>query len=408
MAKTRRRSRIKIKGVLRLLVLVIAIGFGIYLIIDGNFSKEDPTYVLEYDEIDIRQSFKAIVVRKEHVLKSSSSGTLVQIADDGEKVKRGQRIMDITKSAEEEVEGLVASVVNETEITRYNLEQIDGEITELKKEIADLIHKKDYDAVGSLSLELEAKIERRRMMEDGALEETYNETEVGGGELAVGESQPIETPLAGILTYYVDGYEQELTYAEVMQIDLEEILNLDIEARTSVQSAVQSGDVLCKIIDDSYYYLIILVERGEQNLYDISEDLILEVGNQKVSGYIAEMIPTTSKVAIAIKVESYIEDFYKERFLDVSITQDTHNGLIVKSSSIVTIDGQAGVLVVDRYKNISFKPVKIIVRQGDTVVVKEDAFYEFVDGKNTRIDTVGLSDKVLVNGANYQPGDVID
>jgi len=408
MAKTRRRRRIKIKGVLRLLVLVIAIGFGIYLIIDGNFSKEDPTYVLEYDEIDIRQSFKAIVVRKEHVLKSSSSGTLVQIADDGEKVKRSQRIMDITKSAEEEVEGLVASVVNETEITRYNLDQIDGEITELKKEIADLIHKKDYDAVGSLSLELEAKIERRRMMEDGALEETYNETEVGGGELAVGESQPIETPLAGILTYHIDGYEQELTYAEVMQIDLEEILNLDIQARPAAQSSVQSGDILCKIIDDSYYYLIILVERGEQNLYDISEDLILEVGNQKVSGYIAEMIPTTSKVAIAIKVESYIEDFYKKRFLDVAITQDTHNGLIVKSSSIVTIDGQVGVLVVDRYKNISFKPVKVIVRQGDTVVVKEDAFYEFVDGKNTRIDTVGLSDKVLVNGANYQPGDVID
>jgi len=408
MAKTRRRKRIKIKGVLRLLVLVIAVGFGIYLIIKGNFSSEDPTYVLEYDEIDIRQNYQAIVVRKEHVLKSSSSGTVVQIADDGEKVKRNQRIMDITKSDDEEVNLFAASVVTETEITKYNLEQIDGEITELKKEIADLIQSKKYDTVNSLSLELESKIERRRMMEEGFSEETYNETEVGTGELEVGESQPIETPLAGILTYYLDGYEQQLTYAEVMQIDLEEVLELDVTPSISAQGVVQPGDALCKIIDDSYYYLIILVEPGEQNLYDISEDLILEVGNQRVSGYIAEMIPTSSKVAIAIKVESYIEDFYKNRFLDVSITQETHNGLVVKSSSIVTIDGQVGVLVVDRYKNISFKPVKVIVRQNDTVVVKEDAFYEFVEGKNTRIDTVGVSDKVLVNAENYKPGDVID
>lgn len=404
----RRKRRVRIKGILRLLVIIGVVVFAIYMLVKGNFSKEDLTYLLEYDEIHVEDTYKAIIVRKEHILKSSTSGTIVQVADDGERVKTYQRILDITKSDAIEADGLVVSVTNDAEITKYNIEQIDGEIENLKLEIASLIQSKSYDTIKTLASELEAKIERRRMMEEGVSEETYNETQVGSGELEIGESQPIETPLSGILTYYVDGYENQLTYADVMQIDLEEVLTLDIQPYLATQGIVQSGDPICKIIDDDYYYMIILVEPGDQNLYDISEDMVLEIGTERVNGYIAEIIPTSNKVAIAIKVETYVKNFYKDRFADVKITQETHNGLVVKLSSIVTIDDQVGVLVVDRYKEVSFKPIKIVVAQDDSVIVKEGAYYEIIDGKNTRIDTVGVSDRVILNGQNYQPGDKID
>jgi hypothetical protein len=86
----------------------------------------------------------------------------------------------------------------------------------------------------------------------------------------------------------------------------------------------------------------------------------------------------------------------------VSITQETHRGILIRSSSIVNTDNGVGVYVMDRYKKVSFKPIKVVVKQDDTVIVKEDAFYEFVDDKNTRIDTVGIADRVLVDGLKYQ------
>ena len=145
------------------------------------------------------------------------------------------------------------------------------------------------------------------------------------------------------------------------------------------------------------------------SLFMLSEDLVINVGSQQVKGFIAELIPTETKVAVAIKVESYIDDFYKNRFVDISITQETHRGLTIKTSSLVKNEANEwGVYVIDKYKNVSFKPVKIIVHQGDTAIVKEDAFYEFVEGKNVRIDTVGFFDEVLVHGEKYQPGDIVD
>lgn len=351
-----------------------------------------------------------MILRKEHILKSSSSGTVVQVANDGERVKRNQRIMDISKDESiEVVSSEVVSAQTSIEIEKYNMQQVESEIETLKSEISEKIHMKSYDEIKSLSLELEAKIQRRLLMEEGISDETYNESEVGSGELTIGESAPIQTPLAGILTYYIDGYETDLTYANIINIALDDVMSLSIPPYIASQGIVQSGDALCKIIDDEYYYLIILVDPGDQNLYDLSEDLVINVGTQTVKGFIAELIPTESKVAVAIKVESYIDNFYKDRFVDISITQETHRGLTIKTSSLVKDENnQWGVYIVDKYKKVSFKPVKIIVHQGDTAIVKEDAFYEFVDDKNVRIDTVGFFDQVLVHGEKYLPGDTID
>lgn len=406
----RKKKKIRVKGILRLLIIIAIIVFVIYKLVQGNFSKEEISYALSYDEINVRDSYRAMILRKEHLLKSSSSGTVVQVANDGERVKRNQRIMDISKDESlEVVSSEVISTQTSIEIEKYNMQQVESEIETLKSEISEKIHMKSYDEIKSLSLELEAKIQRRLLMEEGISDETYNESEVGSGELTIGESAPIQTPLAGILSYYIDGYETELTYANIINIALDDVMSLSIPPYIASQGIVQSGDALCKIIDDEYYYLIILVDPGDQNLYDLSEDLVINVGTQTVKGFIAELIPTESKVAVAIKVESYIDNFYKDRFVDISITQETHRGLTIKTSSLVKDENnQWGVYVVDKYKKVSFKPVKIIVHQGDTAIVKEDAFYEFVDDKNVRIDTVGFFDQVLVHGEKYLPGDTID
>lgn len=407
MAKSRRKKKVKIQGVLRLAAILGIFGFAVYMLIVGNFGKADLTYTLEYDTVHVKDTYKTILIRKELLLKSANTGTVLQVANDGERVKRDQRIMEITKTEDTKQEALTFEAKADSAIELVDLEQLDLEIKTLKTEIAGLIQAKSYDMIHLLSDDLDSKIKRKKMMIEGVSEETYDEIELGD-PMVVGETQKLNTPTSGILTYFIDGYEADLTYANMRQIDLETMFNSQFETYQNAGGLVKQGETLGKIIDDDYYYMIFLVEKGEQNYFDLSQDVVLEVGSEKVDGFIFDVFPTQNKAAIVIKVESYIKDFHKFRFVDVSITQDTHKGLIVKSSSLVYSENGVGVHVVDKYNEVSFVPIKVIAEYGDTVIVKEDAFYEFIDGSNTMVETVGVSDKVLVEGMKYQPGDVID
>ncbi len=132
------------------------------------------------------------------------------------------------------------------------------------------------------------------------------------------------------------------------------------------------------------------------------------MNGKKLTGYISDIIPTENKVAIAIKLDEYFLDFYKKRFQDISITQDTCRGLKVRATSIIEDERGTGVYVVDKYGKIMYRPVSIITYNANSVIVREDTIYNVIDNKNESIPTVKLYDKVIIDSSKYKEGDVID
>ncbi len=401
----------KKKSFFRISIFIIIVFFlssSLYNLIRGQMKKHNDTYILEYGEIKIENSYKALIVRKEKILKSKASGVLTQYVNDGEKVKRNQKILEITdnKELKEEIEE-VDDTDNKIEIKEYDSSQLDNEIEELKLEIANCVRNNEFSDITDLELSLKAKIRRKYLLNNPDKEKSYEEIEVGTA-LKNGETLIIKTPINGILTYFMDGYEDKLTYDNIVDIDLESLLNSNIVSTVSSKNIVSKGDAICKIIDDKYYYLIILVKRGDQNIYDVSEDVLLSIDGKKLKGYIFDMIPTQNKVAIVIKLDSYFLDFYKKRFQDISITQDTSKGLKVKSSSLIEDERGTGVYVVDENDKIIYRPVSIIMHDKDDVIVRENNIYSVIDDKTKSIPTVKLYDKVIIDSSKYEEGDVID
>lgn len=409
MSKVPRKRKVNIKGILRLLVLLILVGFSIYKLVEWNFFREEATYNLEIGDINFQKDYKALIIRRELVLTSSTSGHVLQVADEGEKVKRNQRVIEISKSeAVEESDQQDSDQVEVVEIVSLSMEQLDDEINRLTKEIAQLIEDKQYGSVEPLSVELGLKVEQRKRRLETEVVETTTETPVGSGELNVGEVEVIKAGEAGIITYYIDGYEDDFTYEKVLSLNFDQISSLTIEPYLATDNTVDSGDILCKIIDDSSYYLVIIVPASDQNLFDSNQSIEVSVGERKITGSIEEILPAGKQIAIAIKVDEYIEGFYRERLVDVSLKQRSQKGLLIQKSSLVKSGDMFGVYVVDKLGKISFKPVKVVSYAGDQMVVKQDTFYETVEGEIQRIDTVSLSDSVIINAEQYKPGDVVD
>lgn len=412
----KRKKKNRIKRIMRLIIISAIVVISLIKLVQWNFFTEEITYSLEYGEITIEDDYRALVIRKELILTSNSSGEITEIAKEGEKIKKNQRILDIkntdllTVGEDSETLSTDLNIPESVEIVDLTIEQIDGEIRALKEDIATKIHNNEFKDVQDLSESLKFKIDRRRLMSEKSddVVSSYSENEVGSGSLSMGESESIYSPESGILTYYIDDYEDDLTYERVIYLEYSQFDMLKIEPYKATSSIVKAGDKICKIIDDSSWYLVIVVDKGNQNQFDVNRELEVSIGDRVIKGYIEEIFPTSDRVALAIKFIETVDNFYKDRFLNVKITQESFKGLKINNTSLAKLNDEIGVFVVDKYKNIIFKPVKIIKKDGSSSIIKEDAFYEFIDGENVRIDTVSIYDRVVIDSEGYAPGDVLD
>lgn len=413
MSRKKTKRKVRIKGIIRSFVLLSLISLFIFKLIQWNFYKEDVYYNLEYGEIEVSDIYKALVVRKEIVSTSKIAGNIIQVAIEGEKVKKNQKILDITSTGDLTINSLDIDSESfddgkKIEINTISLESVEFEIAKIKEEIAFNIKNKTYDDIEMLRDGLSSRIETLRHWKDVSKDVVSTEIAVGSSNLLVGESEPIYADVSGILTYYLDGFESDLTYEKILRLDYDQIELLDINPEKVNTKGISEGDPLFKIIDDSSWYLIIMVENGKQNEFDENKLLEVQIGDRIIKGYIELIFSSSNRVAIAIKFTEVVEDFHKVRFMNAKITQDTFKGLKILKQSLVEKNSKIGVLVVDKYKNIIFKPVNIIKEEGIYAIVKEGSFYKMVNNENTKIDTVNSYDNVIIDPTGYSDGDILD
>lgn len=403
--KKKSKRKFKLKGLLRLTIIIALLVFLVIKIFQWNTSDSDVTYYLSQGEINIENNYKGIIIRKEILVTSQFSGKVTQVLNDGEFVKVNQRIMDITKgndsSASEELSEL--QVTEPIEMSRESQEK---RIESIKEDIALAVKNEDYKSISDLTTALSLTINTLREI-DAVKERPVWVQNIEASDIEVGESMPVYASDAGILTYYIDGYEDAFTYERAPYLQFNKILEMEIIPDLAKASQVSQGDILCKIVDGSEYYIIVVADTSDYTKYNLYSDVTIEANGKTSKGSIEKFMAAGDQVAMAIKLTTYIDDFYKKRFIDLKLKQDSYQGLVVNTASITRKDDQLGVYVVNNLKEVIFKPIQIIYYEGDKAVVKSDLYYEFKDEENIRVETVRLHDRVIKIAENYQEGDKI-
>ncbi|MBN2795469.1 MAG: hypothetical protein JXR88_08700 [Clostridia bacterium] len=404
MAKSVKRRKVKIKGIIRLTVILGLLIFFIIKLVEWNTSEQNVYYKLEYSEINIMGDYQALIIRNEELLQANASGKITQVEDDGARVKVNQRILDITGVDEGEM-ATTDYVETNTSSLELTMAEMDEEIHQIKIEIAQKVRTGDYEEIESLSEKLLMKLTTKSEMSDAP--SVAEVVTVQDENLSIGEKSPLFTKNSGTLTYYIDGYESLFRYENIPNLKFDEIENLNLEPRLASELYVNAGDIIGKLILGSDYYLLVLVNYNEYNQFDINKDIMIDVGEKTIAGTIENFISTGDKVAIAIHMDQQFQDYYKKRTIEVRIKQETYKGLLVEKSSLIKTNDGYSVYVVDKLNKVQEMPVKIIQYYEDHAIVKSDFFYDFVGDEKTKVKTVSIYDKVILNQEDYAPGDTI-
>ena len=202
----------------------------------------------------------------------------------------------------------------------------------------------------------------------------------------------------GVVSYFVDGREAELTPETMGDKNREYYTGLSQDDVKELSSgAVAAGDPVYKIIDKSKWYGVAYVPAASGDRYAEGQKVDVEIGDTVISMTVTGISDEGEFCRLLFETTRYYENYGGIRVAAVRIVTSDAAGLIIDNGSIVEKDGVKGVYVKNKKDRYDFVPVNILLA-GETTSVVSDSFY--YDSEGERTVTVNPHDDVLKDPEN--------
>ncbi len=392
-----------------LIFFVLIVYFMVKLGID-MFFKEHMTYLVEVDTLNIEKEYKTLILRNELVVDTAIAGQITYFTSEGSVVTKNDQVAEIFN------DGSTSEIVEATE-RELNRKQIEFDynslaydIENIKNQILFNLHNQNFDAISSYKRDLILKFERldKLQSENKFLSNriaSYSQQTIGEGKLLEGQKKAILAPASGILTYKLDGYESFITIDNLYNINYEEISKVDINATSIIKENTSQDGTLFKIVDNATYYLVAIIPNEEVETYKNVQKITVEIGAEELSGEVYDVFTDDQKAVVAIRMNEVFDGFYNQRWVDANVIRENYRGLKVYVDSIVNIEGQLGVYVVENDRRLKFVPIKILGYDDENAIIYNSQFYDIDQGLVRSIKT---NQEVVRNAHKYKAGDRIE
>ncbi len=310
-------------------VLIFACIFIYFVIYIAMFLTRDRISVYEVVYGQTAESsnkyYEGLIIRDESVFYAPSAGYLNCFVREGEKVAVGSTVYTIDEN------GSITELLQETlaesdTLTDENYASIKNMISEFSLNYNDT----NFSSVYDFKVDI-----------DAALLEYINLNAINDiiGSMSA-ESlalfNMVKAEQSGIITYYVDGYEDKT-------IDTLIAKDFDKEFYTRVSNKsndlVAAGSPIYKTINSEKWD--ILIPLSEDDVVKYNEDTRMKVRFQE-GGVTAvgdfEIMYISGQAYGRISLEQYMVRYASERFVDIQIVENQVEGLKIPKTSLVTLD----------------------------------------------------------------------
>lgn len=203
-----------------------------------------------------------------------------------------------------------------------------------------------------------------------------------------------KSTIAGVVSYYVDGYERKLTPKTMYRMNQGEYNAIMEEPENVKHKEAFKGEPLYKVCSNQIWYMVFWIDTAGITKYEEGNEVTVEIDGSKVKADVHKILQENGKWRVILKCRNYYKDFAKLRHEDVTVLSNDYSGLIVTNSNITTEDGKPGVMVKRTDGEYSFVRVKILATDRERSVVQADSF---VDDDGILINTVGAYDEIEKN-----------
>lgn len=378
-------------------VIILFIGVMIYLGVYALRSFHSGYVTAEAVAMEVEETGQArgLIIRAETVLFSSKPYVDV-IARDGKNIAVGETVANAMDSQESMAD---TARIHELEMQISRAESTTGaQDTDDAAEIRSaLLRLSAAVARGNLAELYEPEVTlTARLLRSGGVTLTAGELEAMKSELSglkartSGKSTAITSPVAGIFTTAVDGYEHlDLS-------DLEELTPGSLRALTDTREDTDGS--LGKVVTGTKWYFAALVDEADAQRLSQGSTALLELGKY-ASGTVEAVVtrishPSNGQCAVVFKCRTALTDTIALRELTADIVYDRVSGLRIPAKAVhVDEDGQTYVYVISAMQ-VEKKTVEVLYSTGDYYIVAVES----------RADALRAGNEIIVSGRGLEDG----
>lgn len=207
-----------------------------------------------------------------------------------------------------------------------------------------------------------------------------------------GISNKYDAPISGIVSYYIDGYEDYFTFENMNKIKRKTVEGLSYKSADLKRESVIKGEPVYKISADDKWYILCWVDEETAESYYEGRDVIIELQDGSVEAQVHKVTKEDNDYRVLFYLDVYYESFAKSRAEDINIVISDNAGLLIKNKCIIEKNGQQGVYVKDKNGDYSFTPISVIASDDKESVIRDTTF---INDEGQQVYTVDVYDEVL-------------
>lgn len=385
--------------------------------------------ILAYGTVDTPKSANAIIVRSEKIYNTEKAGVISYDVADNEKVKKGAVVCSIKDEAV--VAQMQASLddINEQimkiQTERQDISVYSEDIKKYNTQIKDVIDENAldyaymklgniYELGNTVKKQLDTRNQYLLSENSGELKELVSQKKEQESKLNENISN-IVAEESGIVSYYIDGLEEELT-PENMDSITKSMISDTVKAESSFKSSVKANTPAFKLVTSNTWYIVSYInkdyikewEKGDTRTIYIKDD---EGRQHRLESYVQELTPGDSETFVILKITRDMTDFINVRNITIE-TESSERGYKIPNSAVVEetlmkiptsyVDSDGNVIKVDNGSNktvavsvsgkdpddsnYSYTPVQMgVINVGDTIKSPvSDETFVIADVLNTK------------------------
>lgn len=380
--KTEKRELEK-KRTTKIAIIAVCVVISIYLIalLVNIIKKPTSTFVVEEGKIYKEEYSEGYIIRDEHLIDvNGSDNEIVAIKSEGEKVAKGEHVYRYCTENEEEINEQVADIDRQIQ---ENIEDDDEYFspdiklinTQIYSKLDNLYESDNIQKINQGKAEigeyLTKKIKIRAEDSDNAtLKSLFSKR----GELEKQlkeESTYINAENSGVVSYRVDGLEDELKSDDFSYITEEYLNNLDMENGKIIASTTESG----KIVNNFKCNIACVLESEEAKNIEIGKTIKIRLqDSQEIPVKIVKKEEQVSgKTLLIFEVTDSVVDLIKYRKISFDVIWWSYLGLKIPNSAI-KYEGNFAYVIRNR-AGLKEKIIIKVLRSNDKYSIVENYTY---------------------------------
>lgn len=401
------------KGRVFAVVLILALVFvyAVYLVAK-LVQNPTNTFMVTNGKISQEESDIGYIIREETVVKGQNyKNGMVKIKNEGEKVAKGDSVFRYYSSGEEELKNKIAELDVEIQSLMQNEKSSfpsDVKLLEsqIEKELDSIYGVNNAQKIQEYKKNINSYITKKAKISspsNSRLKELLSQREEYENRLT-SDSENVNAPESGIVSYRVDGLESVLTTEDFTKFNKSFLQDLKLKTGQTVASSEEVG----KIINNYQCYIVFNSNTNEAKSSKVGDTIKIRVQNSDTVKASVENIinEDDESKTITVKIANDVEKLIAYRKISFDIIWWDAEGFRIPNEAIKEKNGLSYVV---RNRNGYYNKmlVKILKQNDEYCIVRQYKTEEleelgFTSSQIYSMRNIALYDEIVLNPTDEQ------